>query len=250
MWRAEWHLPIAGRSGHCNLGFRRLRARCSVGTQWIQKSIYSIRASTGECVLQDTSSSFLGLHPDYSLSATFLRNRIIGALRCSTDPAPREAAKNISSNFVFDHPTVNDIARVLSELCTSGSTAVSSRTRAEEIRAMVAKYTADLPTPRASAANTLPGAPVVLLTGSTGNIGSHILAHILADDRIGRVYTINRPSEDPLGRLRAALTERELPVDLLDTPKVVCLAGDVCREYFGLEVRVYDEVRPASLLHT
>ena len=112
----------------------------------------------------------------------------------------------------------------------------------QEIRAIVAKYTANIPTPRRVTAAPSNSNRVVLLTGSTGNVGSHILAHLLCDARISRVYVLNRPSDDPLGRLKAAFSSRLLPTSILADNKLVFLVGDVSQVKFGLEEQQYDEV--------
>lgn len=182
----------------------------------------------------------------HSLSATFLRNRIIGALRASEDPSLRQAANAISANIIFDCPTILQLAYAIHALVDPETDSVQQpdqiRLRVAEIEAMIAKYAADLPTPKARAVHAPIGAPVVLLTGSTGNIGSHILAYLLSDSRIGRVYALNRPSSDPLGRLKAALADRELPEALLDDPRFTSLVGDVTQDKFGLEDSQYTEV--------
>ena len=107
---------------------------------------------------------------------------------------------------------------------------------------MITKYTADLPTPIVRTAGASVGLPVVLLTGSTGNIGSHILAYLLTDRRVGKVYALNRPSTDPEGRLKAAFEQRDLPLGLLDDERFVSLVGDVTQEAFGMERSRYDAV--------
>ncbi|GJE98682.1 putative NRPS-like protein biosynthetic cluster [Phanerochaete sordida] len=182
-----------------------------------------------------------------SLSATFFRNRIIGALRSSDSSSVRQAAQNISSNIIFEHPTVEQLAIALSTLVDpSGGGDVPAlvvHNRTDEIRAMIAKYTADIPastTKRRAHESSVP--PVVLLTGSTGNIGSHILAYLLAELRVARVYTLNRPSADPRGRLEDAFRERGLPVDVLEDTRLVSLVGDITRDRFGLEEAQYQEV--------
>ena len=113
---------------------------------------------------------------------------------------------------------------------------------------MIAKYTADLPTAKAKTKAKAHdnAAPAVLLTGSTGNIGSHILAYLLSDERVGCLHTLNRPSADPLRRLRSAFSERGLPVELLDDSRFVSLAGDITRDNFGLEEAQYKEVCAAK----
>ena len=108
---------------------------------------------------------------------------------------------------------------------------------------MIAKYTADLPAFDRAKAGVATGAPVVLLTGATGNIGSHILASLLSEGSISRIYTLDRPSADPAARLRASLEDRALPGKLLQDPRLVCLFGDINQDKFGLEASTYNEVR-------
>ena len=104
---------------------------------------------------------------------------------------------------------------------------------------MVARYSENMPWKNPT---SLPpsGGAVVLLTGSTGNIGSHILASLLADPRISRVYAFNRGQESA-HRQAVAFRARGLPADLLFSDKYVPLVGDLNEERFGLSHDVYDE---------
>ncbi|GJE97028.1 acetyl-CoA synthetase-like protein [Phanerochaete sordida] len=179
-----------------------------------------------------------------SLSATFLRNRIVGALRVSTNPAVRSAARKISSNFIFDHPTMRSLAAALTSLTSPElATKLPIAARQAEIDSLVARFTADMPTIGAAVKPVAEGVPVILLTGSTGNNGSHILAGLLSEPRIARVYALNRPSEASCkARLEAAFAKRLLPLELLDDARLVCLDGEVSTYQFGLDKTVYDEV--------
>ena len=182
-----------------------------------------------------------------SLSATFFRNRMIGALRASQDPRLKQAAQHVSPNLVFERPTVRGLASFLNGLAdpVSGSQhqLAPSGIKATDIEALVRKYTSNMPSAKTRAHSAPPSPPVVLLTGSTGNIGSHILAYLLSNDRIARVYTLNRPStSSPLERLEAAFSERALPEDILRHPKLSVLVGDISQSKFGLEPAAYSEV--------
>ena len=86
---------------------------------------------------------------------------------------------------------------------------------------MAAKYSEGLPgyvdastLPRyiAPASPSPPKCPVtVLLTGSTGHLGSEILALLLTDERVERVYTLDRAGKQNLrdrARKGAWLVER------------------------------------------
>ncbi|EKM51563.1 uncharacterized protein PHACADRAFT_212203 [Phanerochaete carnosa HHB-10118-sp] len=182
-----------------------------------------------------------------SLSATFFRNHIIGVLRAFNEPHLMRAAQSISPNLIFEYPTILDLASFLSRLTDPVSDehpqATTSGINVANIEALVHKYTSDLPKAKASASSAPRRVAAVLLTGSTGNIGSHILASLLADDRIARVYTLNRPSTSPpIERLKTAFSERALPVDILDNLKLSAFVGDINQTKFGLEPAAYEEV--------
>ena len=112
---------------------------------------------------------------------------------------------------------------------------------------MVQKYTADLRVQRGERTSPINDAPiVVVLTGSTGNIGSHILAALLEDKRITKVYALNRPSTSTQDRLVTAFQDRSLPLKLLTESKLVSLTGDLSADNFGLSPDVYSEVQARS----
>ena len=83
------------------------------------------------------------------------------------------------------------------------------------------------------------------MTGSTGNLGSHVLATLLADDRVSKVFSMDRQSKthDSSTRIIGAFEDRGLPTNLLNSRKFVTLTGDFNLPNFGLEQNVYEEVR-------
>ncbi|GJF00095.1 acetyl-CoA synthetase-like protein [Phanerochaete sordida] len=211
---------------------------------WLTEQAQSL-VSHEEPIAPDTDLFRQGFD---SLSATFFRNRIIGALRSSDDPRVRQAAARVSGNLIFEHPTIAQLATALLALIDPSS-AAAVLSPADAIRALIAKYTEGLPVPRAGkgAAFTEDDERVVLLTGSTGNIGSHILAYLLAEPRITRIYTLNRPSASgpPRAREHAAFRARGLPADALADARLVSLAGEATRDQLGLDAAQYAEVLAA-----
>lgn len=123
--------------------------------------------------------------------------------------------------------------------------------KVEDINAMVEKYTNNLPRSQPTTAIWSSRETIVLLTGSTGNVGSHILASLLSDGRVDKVYTFNRESASmsTLDRLKASFTERDLPLKLLDNPKFVPLVGDITEDRFGLDESWFDEVQYLIFCH-
>ena len=112
---------------------------------------------------------------------------------------------------------------------------------------MVRKYSLPNPAPSASS-DIVHGVrdPVVLITGSTGHLGAHVLQLLLRDPRVKRVYTLNRVS--PLGR---AITSRHLDrfrdlgldEQLLRSATLVHIEADASVERLGLGSALYEEVR-------
>ncbi|KAL1671751.1 hypothetical protein EV122DRAFT_295311 [Schizophyllum commune] len=161
--------------------------------------------------------------------------------------------------------------------------ATPSSSARDAIVAMAAKYSEGLPgyvdastLPRyiAPASHSPPKYPVtVLLTGSTGHLGSEILASLLTDERVKRVYTLDRAGKensldrarkgaslDRAGRgvsdgatagvrdrQRARWADKGLDDQLLQSPKLVPLEGDVSAPRFGQSEDVYMEVTADSL---
>ena len=121
----------------------------------------------------------------------------------------------------------------------------NKRDAEKSITEMIAKYIVDMPKPAhlsAQANGVVEHDVVVMLTGSTGAVGSYILARLLADSRIAKVYTFNRQVNIPYDRQKASFVERELDTLLLESPKLVQLVGDLSQQYFGLDEAVFNEV--------
>lgn len=181
-----------------------------------------------------------------SLSATFLRNRIIGTLRLSHDSTLQQAARSIPSNIVFEYPSVAQLTEALVGILdlSSDASAPIHRVSVDDIHNMVAKYKGNFSNiPNSDTSSSSPR--VVLITGSTGSIGSHILASLLSESRVTRIYALVRGSDGShcRQRLEAAFNERTLPTSLLQDGRLTYLAGDTTRAKFGVEASQYDEVR-------
>lgn len=162
-------------------------------------------------------------------------------LRSSEDANISKAATEVPQNFIFDHPTLRALAGGIAELINPG-TGSESKDQIKDIEDMVAKYTKNMPTAKKDWPH--PSQIVVLLTGSTGNVGCHVLESLLSEPRISKVYTFNRPSAVPQAeRQKDAFEARNLPVAALESPKLVYLVGDLAIENFGLEKEIFDEVR-------
>ncbi|CAK5283812.1 unnamed protein product [Mycena citricolor] len=160
-----------------------------------------------------------------SLNATFLRHRIVGAMNNSSNLDFKTAALKIPQDFVYSHPTIEALAAAVSALCLGTHLeAVDPKVAVEQ---MILKYSAGLS--GSLRAKTRPeSGEVVLLTGSTGGLGSHLLEILLKHPSIRRVYALNRYSSRASSASRQSATFLERGLDaklLLDSDRLVFLEG-------------------------
>jgi hypothetical protein len=155
-----------------------------------------------------------------------------------------KSANAITQNLVYSFPTISKLASYLEELV--GGAMVNMDTRALEVETLIAKYTWS----RIAGRETTPDSGesnVVLLTGSTGNLGSQILASLLKDDRVVKIYGFNRTSKRRLvDRHTDIFVKRGLDTALLSSPKLVFVEGQSAKENLGLPLDRYEEVRSSD----
>ncbi|KAI0681684.1 male sterility protein-domain-containing protein [Cerioporus squamosus] len=91
------------------------------------------------------------------------------------------------------------------------------------------------------------GLETVLVTGTTGRLGSHLLAQLLERMDVARVYALNRGapgSEESLEkRNRAAFRQWGLDESLLDSGRVSFHPADLSKPNFDLGEPLYEEMR-------
>lgn len=158
-------------------------------------------------------------------------------------------------SFVYDNPTITRLGSYISTFVlgtkASGSkqsttTSGPSSTRFDAMHAMVAKYTTGFPAFHPSEISATPElGDVVLVTGTTGSLGCHLLAQLASNSGIRRVYALNRPPRDGKTirqRQENALRARGLDVAILDQDQVVLLEGSLVQPMFGLPDAIYNEV--------
>jgi hypothetical protein len=115
-----------------------------------------------------------------------------------------------------------------------------------QMLALVARYSANLPSRTSSTSTGVPfTGHIVLLTGSTGCLGSSVLEALVALPSVRKIFALNRHSA--FGRIvqdrqRRALIARGLDGSIAYSDRVVLLEGDVSSTHFGLSKEIIDEV--------
>ncbi|KZT61208.1 acetyl-CoA synthetase-like protein [Calocera cornea HHB12733] len=194
-----------------------------------------------------------------SLQATYIRAAITSALRQAPKPEGKSdiAATSVPQNLVFSYSTVKRLVTYMTKVvaAVAGQYVYEEDETAkmvEDMTAMVEKYSQNFPVHTASDRRST-GA-VVLLTGSTGSLGTYLLEQLLLDERVECVYAVNRLSEkhDLLARQRDAFVDRGVDVQLLQSPKLRLIETDANGEDLGLSEELREEICAAltTIIHT
>jgi len=129
--------------------------------------------------------------------------------------------------------------------------AATTATTIQDMLAMVDKYTSNFPIHKP--VDRPFAGEVVLITGTTGTLGTYLLQELMEDPLVSRVYAINRSSSDKdlVARQRLAFVERGVEVDLLSSPKLHLLEADTDRPDLGLESVILNEIRASvtTIIH-
>ncbi|KAN0095473.1 putative NRPS-like enzyme [Hyaloscypha variabilis] len=148
--------------------------------------------------------------------------------------------RSLAPSVVYGNPSVDLLANALSIGLTERKDSVTNstdvrRTTVSEIREM---YERGIDLLAKSQPQRSPR--VVLLTGSTGALGSYVLQSLLLDKSVAHVYCLNRSQDSKLVQI-ARNTERQLQVDLSPT-RTTFLASDLATPDFGIGKPVYENM--------
>ena len=183
-------------------------------------------------------------------------------LRLVRDLRMKTSLVSIQPSTIYRHSTVVSLAKALHDLAhnTQISQSESERRRTEKITTTLQKYStmidevvASIPKQTMScSADPSPdsGSRSVILTGSTGVIGSYILRALLEQPNIDHIYCLNRsPDSDALQKKRNADTDPELPT-VFPESKVTFLTTNLAEERaLGFVPSIYEKLqRTVSLI--
>ena len=147
-------------------------------------------------------------------------------------------SRKLGQNVIFDTANAARLAKHLYALRVSAVTPEDDEDEIKEMETMIKKYsTFEQHVPGSSPA---PEGHVVILTGSTGSLGAHILALLLTQSDVRNIYCLVR-DEKPQERVLEALRQRGLRVP--DTTLLVALTSDLSRKDLGLSPKIFNKLQ-------
>jgi len=141
---------------------------------------------------------------------------------------------DVDQNVVFEHPNVESLAAHLFALRTGEE--VEQESEITAMSQLIQKYST-------FEAHLQPRQEVIILTGTTGSLGAHILAQLLQNDNVKKVYCLVRAQspEAATERVLTTLASKQLP--FTNISKMVALPASLNRPDLGLDASVLSEVK-------
>lgn len=182
-----------------------------------------------------------------SLQATWIRNTLLRAIRDST----RLSTNGVAENIVYQHPTVNKLSSFAVRLASRGivvaSTSEDGKLAAENMQEMVDRFSRNFArgTPNGNCQVSDGDGDVYLITGTTGSLGTALLADLLRNPKIRRIYALNRYSRTTSlqARQEEAFKNIGLPLNLLDQPhRLALIETDLGDDNSGLTSTLVEQV--------
>ena len=166
-----------------------------------------------------------------SLQAIQLRRHILQSLPGITSDT---ATERVPRDVVYQNPTVADLARFLKTSCKGSADQSTVDDFVEQFKLQ----------PKIEEHTPSRGA-VVLVTGGTGSLGSHLLAQLASLPSVDRVLCINRPSpnSDAHQRQLQAFQSRKVDISSEALDKIKVFQSNASSPLLGLSEAEYAQVK-------
>lgn len=152
----------------------------------------------------------------------------------------------VTTRSIYANPSVellsSFIFRSISKSDGESGNSAEAEFSAHQIKAMeaiVAKYTSNLPERNDAQKDPNETGQTVILTGSTGSLGSYMLDQLINSPRVSKVYALNRGADGGRSRQEDTSVNRTLTKDF---SKVEFLGSDLSKPKFGLKAAKYAEM--------
>ncbi|KAI0016851.1 nonribosomal peptide synthetase [Xylariomycetidae sp. FL0641] len=144
-------------------------------------------------------------------------------------------AAHMATRVIYSNPTPQRLAQYIYSLVrgqSGHSTANGEHHELQSMKALWQKYTRDLPEAKKGRPAPADEGQTILLTGSTGMLGSYLLDLLVRNPHVKRVVCLNRADDGGAKQQARAMHDRGLAPDY--ATKTTFLHADMSRSDFGL----------------
>lgn len=201
-------------------------------------SLTSVQSFVRSCVFSVVQNAALEDDDDFfALGMDSLGVLDLGSLLTSGLGRKDTVKSTSASRMIFANETINKLSQAVFDSLDDHqslrpATEDPELLRTSRMQALMHKYTNSLPEHLPILSSIPPETRTILLTGSTGSLGSSLLANLLFDSRITKIYCLNR-SKNAADRHEADFERRNLELSVLQT-KAEFLQVDLSHPDFGL----------------
>ena len=187
-----------------------------------------------------------------SLQAVELRRLLLPSI---------ESAKAIPRDFVYRHPSVLELAEAIGAVHHKQDLAQPVHVRQKMVDGFVEQYSLRTQQPDSTARQAMTQnqgkeeSCIVLLTGSTGSLGCHLVAYLANLPIVKEVVCLIRPAagrdQDPSNKQDEALRDRLIFLSPKVRPKITTIQATLSLPQLGLTSETYNSLRQrvTHLLH-
>ncbi|KAF4333936.1 nonribosomal peptide synthetase [Fusarium beomiforme] len=148
-------------------------------------------------------------------------------------------ASTISPRVFYRNPTAKELAAFVQSLRHGAGDQDEETMEINEIKDQVARYTKDLPSPKAGKQPPLDHDQTIVVTGTTGSLGAYMLDQLIGLKSVKKVIALNRSEDGGLSRQPSINETRGLTTDF---SKVEFLHADLSLPDFGLGQSKYESL--------
>lgn len=201
------------------------------------KEIFQTRLNFKGNLDQDTDFFSAGIDSLQVINASRLLRSALEESGVHIDPS------TLATRAIYGHPTPRKLGQYIYSVLQEGDESKLGRNEEHELQAMQAlweKYTSDLPTKGERRPDPEDKDQTVILTGSTGMLGSYILDIMTKSPMVKKVICLNRAQDGGAKQQAKAVEDRGLSPDYVS--KAEFLHADMSRSDFGLASDVYERL--------
>lgn len=191
-----------------------------------------------ECILSILPDAHLSDHTDlFELGFNSEKvAELVTTIRRGSNQYVKSSTSPITMSLVYSHTIISLLALSILSILERSSGVCANIRNGPQLEDFVDKYTLDLPPPRFRKRKRFS----VMLTGSTGSLGSAFLPLLLMKPEVSTVYCLTR-SAIQVERYTSSWAGSELTQETI-VQKLKYIQADFSREYLGLDDRTYADL--------